>query len=157
MYIQLALRGKTLFTDGPYAVNYYFEHWANSITCNPFNVYLYYIYWCYFNLRIVFLIMQHRIFNKKSGRWSVPPVKVDKSYEHIHILQERIVEAKLNDQQGMSHFVVLVCRWSKTSWEGHCSNWPKTNQQTHNTVWHAFCFTTIVVFLWNITDNRKCW
>lgn len=34
------------------------------------------------------------------------PLKVDKSYEHIR-LQERIVEARLNDQQGISHTVVL--------------------------------------------------
>lgn len=53
------------------------------------------------------MIRQHRTFNKKSGRWSVSPVKVNKSYDHIHILQERIVEARLNDQQGMGHSVVL--------------------------------------------------
>uniref|UniRef100_K1QPQ6 pyridoxal 5'-phosphate synthase n=2 Tax=Magallana gigas TaxID=29159 RepID=K1QPQ6_MAGGI len=50
---------------------------------------------------------QHRTFNKKSGRWSVSPVKVDKSYNHIHILQERIVEARLNDQQDPLTFLGL--------------------------------------------------
>lgn len=50
---------------------------------------------------------QHRTFNKKSGRWSVSPVKVDKSYDHIHILQERIVEARRIDQQGIRHSVLL--------------------------------------------------
>lgn len=34
------------------------------------------------------------------------PLKVDKSYEHIRF-QERIEEARLNDQQGISHTVVL--------------------------------------------------
>lgn len=35
------------------------------------------------------------------------PVKVDKSYDHVHILQARIVEARLTDQQGMGHSVLL--------------------------------------------------
>lgn len=94
----------TLLTESPYAVNYYFERWAHSITYYPFSVYLNYIYRCYFNFRIVVvLIRQHRT----SGRWSFPPVKVDKSYDHIHFLQARIVEARLTDQQGMIHSVLL--------------------------------------------------
>ncbi|XP_062581910.1 uncharacterized protein LOC134243692 [Saccostrea cucullata] len=52
-------------------------------------------------------IQQHRTFNKKSGRWSVTPVKVEKNYEHVHKLMESIVVARLNDEEGMSGPVVL--------------------------------------------------
>lgn len=53
-------------------------------------------------------VQQHRTFNKKSGRWSVTPVKVEKSYIHVEILQKRIVQARLTDQEGMCHPAVLA-------------------------------------------------
>ncbi|XP_055999261.1 uncharacterized protein LOC125649364 [Ostrea edulis] len=52
-------------------------------------------------------VQQHRTFNKKSGRWSVTPVKVEKSYRHVDIIMERVVAARLNDQEGMSQSVVF--------------------------------------------------
>ncbi|XP_048768864.2 uncharacterized protein LOC125675325 [Ostrea edulis] len=52
-------------------------------------------------------IQQHRTFNKKSGRWSVTPVKVEKSYEHVSKLMTNIVVARISDEEGMSHPVVL--------------------------------------------------
>nr|XP_022301675.1 uncharacterized protein LOC111109742 [Crassostrea virginica] len=52
-------------------------------------------------------IQQHRTFNKKSSRWSVTPVKVAKSYRHIEVLLERVVVARLRDQEGMCQPVVL--------------------------------------------------
>ena len=38
---------------------------------------------------------------------SVTPVKVAKSYRHIEVLLERVVVARLRDQEGMCHPVVL--------------------------------------------------
>ncbi|XP_055998952.1 uncharacterized protein LOC130047616 [Ostrea edulis] len=52
-------------------------------------------------------VQQHRTFNNKSGRWSVTPVKVEKSYRHVDIIMERVVAARLNDQEGMSQPVVF--------------------------------------------------
>ena len=42
------------------------------------------------------MIRQCRTFNKKSGRWHVSPVKVEKSYQHVSLLMGRITEARLN-------------------------------------------------------------
>lgn len=56
---------------------------------------------------VFFFIRQHRTFNKKSGRWSVTPVKVEKSYEHVSKLMTNIVVARISDEEGMSHPVVL--------------------------------------------------
>ncbi|XP_022286205.2 uncharacterized protein LOC111099125 isoform X3 [Crassostrea virginica] len=42
-------------------------------------------------------VQQCRTFNKKSGRWHVSPVKVEKSYQHVSLLMGRITEARLND------------------------------------------------------------
>lgn len=56
---------------------------------------------------MIFLTRQHRTFNKKSGRWSVTPVKTEKSYEHVSKLMTRIVVARISDGEGMSHPVVL--------------------------------------------------
>ncbi|XP_070191418.1 uncharacterized protein [Littorina saxatilis] len=39
----------------------------------------------------------HRCFNKKTGRWSVFPVKVPKTYHHIPALKLRIMEMRLQD------------------------------------------------------------
>lgn len=52
---------------------------------------------------------QHRTFNKKSGRWSVTPVKVPKSYksDHVFKLMEKIIVSRISDEEGMSHPVVL--------------------------------------------------
>lgn len=52
--------------------------------------------------------MQHRTFKKESDRWSVTPVKVEKNKKRVEILQKRIVQARLTDQEGMRHPTVLA-------------------------------------------------
>ncbi|XP_069107077.1 uncharacterized protein [Argopecten irradians] len=43
-----------------------------------------------------------RMFNKKSGRWTVVTDKEAKNYDHIKQLLNRVAVARLNDREGMS-------------------------------------------------------
>ncbi|KAK3085827.1 hypothetical protein FSP39_009247 [Pinctada imbricata] len=53
-------------------------------------------------------IRYQRTFNKKSARWSVYAVKVDKTYKHICGLMKKIVSKRLVDKTGMNRKVVLA-------------------------------------------------
>ncbi|XP_060085277.1 uncharacterized protein LOC132564656 [Ylistrum balloti] len=46
-------------------------------------------------------VVYHRTFNKKSGRWSVYPCKVNKNYQHVRDLLRRMLSARLEDKMGM--------------------------------------------------------
>ncbi|XP_070554271.1 uncharacterized protein [Ptychodera flava] len=46
-------------------------------------------------------IVYHRHYNKKSGRWSAYPVKVNKTYPQVAPLKKLIIEKRQADQGGM--------------------------------------------------------
>ncbi|WAR13164.1 hypothetical protein MAR_027344 [Mya arenaria] len=48
-----------------------------------------------------------RVFNKKSGRWSVYPVKEQKKYQYIRTMLKRALRLRLDDRVGMSQKRVL--------------------------------------------------
>ncbi|XP_070544883.1 uncharacterized protein [Ptychodera flava] len=52
-------------------------------------------------------IISQRRYNKKSGRWTASPVKVDKTYPHITDLLKSILQKRLADKEGMQRKVEL--------------------------------------------------
>lgn len=55
-----------------------------------------------FHLLLTFLFKcrLQRTFNKKSGRWTVYPVKGKKTYHYIEMIMEWILEKRLEDKEG---------------------------------------------------------
>uniref|UniRef100_A0A8W8M4P9 Uncharacterized protein n=1 Tax=Magallana gigas TaxID=29159 RepID=A0A8W8M4P9_MAGGI len=45
-------------------------------------------------------IRLQRTYNKKSGRWSVYPVKERKKYDHVSILLQKVLEKQIADREG---------------------------------------------------------
>lgn len=52
-------------------------------------------------LIILFLYRFHRLFNKKSARWTVTPVKVPKTFSYMDGMIEQVLEKRRKDNIGM--------------------------------------------------------
>lgn len=48
-----------------------------------------------------------RTYNKKSGRWTVYPVKERKRYSHVPALIRKVLEKRVGDREGFHGRVVL--------------------------------------------------
>ncbi|XP_069133173.1 uncharacterized protein [Argopecten irradians] len=46
-------------------------------------------------------VVYHRTFNKKSGRWSVYPCKLEKEYRYVNDLLKNMLVRRLDDREGM--------------------------------------------------------
>jgi hypothetical protein len=53
-------------------------------------------------LYVFFYFRWQRSYNKKTARWSVQPVKDDKSYSYVPRLLRVIICMKLQDNEGMN-------------------------------------------------------
>lgn len=49
---------------------------------------------------IIFFYRLQRTYNKKSGRWTVYPVKEKKRYDHVSFLLRKVLEKRLEDKEG---------------------------------------------------------
>lgn len=66
------------------------------------------VYSCIYCENLCFFFNRYqRNYNKKSGRWSVCPVKVQKEYHHVSNLMKRVLKMRLEDDTGMCRPVVL--------------------------------------------------
>lgn len=59
---------------------------------------------------IIYFYRLQRTYNKKSGRWTVYPVKEKKRFDHVSFLLRKVLEKRLEDKEGFNGRMEMEAR-----------------------------------------------